>query len=162
MPRLRARFPKATFTIAGRDPSKAVRALANDYVRVTGTVKDLAPLFDEHAVYLNAVNSGGGSSLKVLEPLLSGAPARRATVRGARLRSRAGHPLPRRDGFDDAIEAVGRIFNDRKAAEEIAERGRRYALKHAWSEVAKPFVKLVDQMLSAGNLGRSAAGHSAA
>jgi len=161
MPRIRARFPAATFTIAGRDPSKAVRALASDHVRVTGTVKDLAPLFNEHAVYLNAVNSGGGSSLKVLEPLLSGLPlvALPFAVRGYDLAP--GIHYHGAMDLDDAVEAVARIFSDRKSAVEIAERGRRYALKHAWTEVAKPFVRLVDQMLHL-QPGASATGYSQA
>lgn len=150
MPRLRKRIPNATFTVAGRDPSPRVRALANDYVKVTGTVKDLAPLFAEHAVYVSAVNSGGGSSLKVLEPLLAGLPlvGLPFAVRGYDLAP--GIHYHGAMDVDDAVNAVARILEDRASADEISERGRAYALKYAWSEVAKPFVTFVDELVARG------------
>ena len=75
LPRLREARPDATFTIVGRDPSEAVRRLADvSGVVVTGRVEHIEPYLARAAVAVAPLLSGGGTKLKVLEALAAGRP----------------------------------------------------------------------------------------
>jgi glycosyltransferase involved in cell wall biosynthesis len=143
LPLVRRRFPDATLTLAGRDPHIDVRRLASDAVRVTGTVPSTAELFDSHAVFVNPIAFGGGSSLKVLEPLATGLPlvASAFAVRGYGL-------IPETHYFQaespaQIARAVCRIFELRNSLDELAGAARRFAERYAWREIGPLFADVV-------------------
>lgn len=143
LPRVKERYPDASLTLAGRDPSPRVRCLANDSIRVTGTLADLRSIFSAHAVYANPVRFGGGSSLKVLEPLAAGLPlvAGDFATRGFDLVD--GRQFLRADDNDSMVDCICRVLESRFEFDEMAERARVFAAAHAWSVLTKPFVDLV-------------------
>jgi glycosyltransferase involved in cell wall biosynthesis len=155
LPRLLASVPDATLTLAGRDPSPEVRALANARVRVTGTLPSVAPLFDvakgsasavpfEHAAYAMPVASGAGSSLKVLEPLAAGIPviAPAFAVRGFDLEPET-HYL-RAETTDELVAALRRALLAPGELDTMAQRGRVIAEQHAWSALGRRFADIVE------------------
>jgi glycosyltransferase involved in cell wall biosynthesis len=143
MPRVRRRVPDARLTIAGRDPDPRVRALANERVRVTGAVDDLAALFDRHAAYANLVAFGGGGSLKTLEPLCAGLPlvASRFAIRGYELQPRRHLLLATHD--DDVAEALCRVLTERAGFDAMAEQAHAWVQQHDWGIYARRFADFV-------------------
>lgn len=146
LPLVRQRFPEARLTIAGRDPSKAVQALASEHVRVTGRVTSLRELFNQHAVYANPVSYGGGSSLKILEPLSAGLPlvAGEFAARGHGLLPDQ-HYLESQSAQDMA-RAIGRVLDAPGQHDDMAARARAFAERHSWKSLAAPFVELVERL----------------
>jgi len=72
-PRIRTRVPEATFTIVGRRPSGAVKALEKeDGVLVTGTVAEIPPYLHQGSVYVVPIRSGSGTRLKIFEAMAAG------------------------------------------------------------------------------------------
>ncbi len=72
MPRLSSSRPGAHLTIVGDQPPAAVRALASDWVAVTGRVPAVEPYLRRTAVVVAPLHSGGGMRLKVLEAMAYG------------------------------------------------------------------------------------------
>ncbi|HWO35585.1 MAG TPA: glycosyltransferase, partial [Candidatus Acidoferrum sp.] len=62
------------FIIVGRHPSREVRALASDRIRVTGTVEDVRPLYASAAAVVVPLRVGSGTRLKILEAMAAGVP----------------------------------------------------------------------------------------
>jgi polysaccharide biosynthesis protein PslH len=74
-PEVQRAMPDAVFTIVGRNPAPAVRALAErPRVEVTGTVPDVRQYYREAAVAVVPVRVGGGTRIKILEAMAAGVP----------------------------------------------------------------------------------------
>jgi sugar transferase (PEP-CTERM/EpsH1 system associated) len=74
-PAIRRLVPDATFTIVGRNPSKAVRALGrSEGVDVTGTVPDVRPHLGRAAVAVAPLRVAQGVQNKILEAVACGLP----------------------------------------------------------------------------------------
>jgi polysaccharide biosynthesis protein PslH len=149
LPRVRRRIPDATLTLAGRDPLNAVRRLANDHVRVTGTIPDVAPLFDEHAAFAVPLSFGGGSSLKVLEALATGLPlvGLPFAVRGYDLVADREYLSGRNPA--ELADQLCRVLERRAEFDALAARGRRVAEGYDWSKLGQRFAEVVRESVEA-------------
>ncbi len=146
LPRVREAHPRALATLAGRNPTPEVRALASPSVDVTGAVDDISTVFDDHAVYVNLVRWGAGSSLKVLEPLATGMPlvASKFAVRGWNLA--AGKHYIEVASAAEAAEQVLRVLSEPEKFRDMAERGREVARRYAWSTLGLRFRKVIEDL----------------
>ncbi|WP_167546883.1 glycosyltransferase [Stieleria maiorica] len=69
-PLIRKQLPDATFSIVGRNPSHAIRALnGNHGIHVTGSVADVRPFLSESDIVVVPLRVGGGTRLKVYEAM---------------------------------------------------------------------------------------------
>lgn len=74
-PHIRARFPKARFVIAGRNPTSAVRKLARDpAVLVTGAVADIRPYLKGAFAAIAPLRVARGVQTKIIEAMAMGLP----------------------------------------------------------------------------------------
>ena len=74
LPLIREKFPHVQFIIAGQRPVKKVQVLANDYIKVTGFIEDLATVYDSASVVVAPLRFGAGTQNKVLEAMAMGVP----------------------------------------------------------------------------------------
>ncbi len=74
LPIIRSERPDVQFIIAGQRPVPKVIALANEYITVTGFVKDLAATYNSASVVVAPLRFGAGTQNKVLEAMALGVP----------------------------------------------------------------------------------------
>ena len=74
VPRVRSMRPEVRVRVVGAAPSRAVRALADDAVEVTGYVPDLQAELGRATLAVFPLRSGSGMHGKVLEALAAGLP----------------------------------------------------------------------------------------
>lgn len=75
LPEVRRTFPDAVLKLVGRDPGPAVQALAErPGVEVHGNVPDVLVYLAEASLLAVALDSGGGTRLKILEAFAAGLP----------------------------------------------------------------------------------------
>ncbi len=143
LPRVRARHPDARLVVCGRAPSREVLALASEHVEVTGTVADVAPWLDRAGAYVNLLDAGAGSSLKVPEALAAGVPlvSSRVGVRGFALDDGA-HYLGA-ETADEAASAVIAAWRDPVASDARASAARAVIASLDWSALGARFASLV-------------------
>ncbi len=138
MPLLRERFPDASFTILGRDPSANVLALNHmPGVTVTGYVESLVPYLEQAATFVVPLFQGGGTRFKVLETLAAGIPLV-STNQGI-----AGLPLENEthcllaDNPNDFVNAIARTWSEPDAVWPRVANGRRLVeTRFDWSAIA--------------------------
>jgi polysaccharide biosynthesis protein PslH len=82
LPLIRQQRPLCSFTIAGRRPVAALRALASadPLLRVTGTVTDVRPYLWAGRVSVVPLRVGSGTRLKIYESMAAGIPVVSTTI----------------------------------------------------------------------------------
>jgi polysaccharide biosynthesis protein PslH len=74
LPLIHKQHPSVTFLIAGQRPLDKVKELANDRIKVTGFIKDLAEVYNRASVVVAPLRFGAGTQNKVLEAMAMGVP----------------------------------------------------------------------------------------
>jgi polysaccharide biosynthesis protein PslH len=143
LPRVRETHPDARLVLCGRAPSREVRALASEHVAVTGTVADVAPWLASAGAYVNLLDAGAGSSLKVPEAIAAGVPliSSRIGARGFALREGAHYLGAETD--DEAAQAVCIAWRDPVAADARAHAALDAIDALDWRSVGARFADLV-------------------
>jgi sugar transferase (PEP-CTERM/EpsH1 system associated) len=141
LPRIRREVPEVSLTVAGRNPSERLRAVAaRAGVHVTGVVDDVRPYVAEAAVYVVPLRVGGGTRLKIFEALAMG-KAVVATPVGAE-----GLPLVPDEhyllanGPTEFTRAVVSLLRDPSRRRALGKAGRRLVEdRFSWRRVAQNF-----------------------
>ena len=143
LPRLRELVADASLTIAGRDPSREVRALESDDVRVTGTMTSLAPLYRDHAVFAIPPVPGKTMSLKILEPMSCGMPlvAPPSTLRDLGLEEGVEYLGAR--SRNELARQLAKVMLDRTSFDAMALAAKRVAERHDWETMGDRFARTV-------------------
>ncbi len=141
LPLVRRRIPAVRFTIVGRSPTDAVRALAGPGVEVTGTVPDVRPFLARAAMMVVPLRIGGGTRIKLFEAMAAEVPCVSTTI-GA-------EGLPVVDGAhlvlaDSPAAFAQRVIEMLEQPEQARAMGRRAAdlvrSRFDWSRIAEQFL----------------------
>jgi polysaccharide biosynthesis protein PslH len=124
LPALRLQWPQAKFTIVGRSPTAAVRALAADDVVVTGTVADVRPYLQHAAVVVAPLRLARGIQNKILEAMAMARPVVAASTCVQAIDARDGEHLVAAEEAADYVRAVSELLQDASRAKAIGDAGR--------------------------------------
>lgn len=144
LPLIRAHVPDVTLTIVGRNPTAAVRALADVHpsIQVTGSVPDVRPYMERAAVFIVPIRVGGGTRLKIFEAMGMECPVVSTSI-GA-------EGLPLRHGVDGLLvdeprafaDAVISLLEDPARAGQIGQAGAAAVrAEYGWDGVAARFAE---------------------
>ena len=135
----------ATFVIAGRAPTAAVRALAAPDVLVTGEVADMRDWIAHADVVVAPLVTARGVQNKVLEALAMGRPVVASTPAWTGLELEPGRDLVVADTPDQQAEAVRALLADRDRRAALGSAGRAaVAERYRWAAQLAPLDALID------------------
>ncbi|HEY8711131.1 MAG TPA: glycosyltransferase, partial [Burkholderiaceae bacterium] len=133
MPPLLRLWPNARFHIVGRNPAAAVKALASDHVKVTGTVPDVRPYLQHAAVVVAPLRLARGIQNKVLEAMAMGRPVVASETCAQAIDARAGSELFTATTPMDFVRQIERLLRDPDKARSVGRAGRRCVLqRYGW------------------------------
>jgi sugar transferase (PEP-CTERM/EpsH1 system associated) len=163
LPRIRRELPRATLTVAGRNPSPRVRARSIEAgIRVTGGVPDIRPYVGEASVYVVPLRIGGGTRLKIFEALAMGKAVVSTRVGAEGLPIVPGEHLVLADEPDEFARAVVALLKDPSRRRALGASGRRLVeTRYSWAQVARQFESQCRQAVT-GSGYRSSASWAAA
>jgi polysaccharide biosynthesis protein PslH len=130
LPQLQARWPGIRFHIVGREPTQAVRALADSRVNVTGTVPDVRPYLQHAALVVAPLRLARGIQNKVLEAMAMGKVVVTAPGCAAAIGADAQAGLQTADSATDYVLAIDRLLADRAQLAVWGQLGRQHVLRH--------------------------------
>lgn len=138
LPLIREQVPGVTFSIVGRAPTPAVRALADgNRIEVTGTVEDVRPFMDKAAVYVVPLRIGGGTRLKIFEAMSMGKAVVSTTVGAEGLPVTDGADALIADGPQAFADAVVSLLHDPAQRQRLETAARALVVQHYdWSAIA--------------------------
>jgi glycosyltransferase involved in cell wall biosynthesis len=128
MPRLRQRYPEATFSIVGARPKPEVQKLGErPGIIVTGGVPSMVDYLHKATVCVIPLRTGFGIKNKTLEAMAAGVPVV-ASDRGLEGLAVDGKDTPlsalRANRVEEYIEAISRLFEDAQLRETLSRNGR--------------------------------------
>jgi glycosyltransferase involved in cell wall biosynthesis len=137
-PEIACDHPDLHFTIVGRDPATAVRALASDRIHITGTVDDVRPFYASAAVAVAPLRSGSGTRLKILEAMASGVPVVSTRLGAEGLEVQDDVHLLLADSGPEIAAAVRRIASSAETRDRLSQAGRALVCRvYEWSVIGK-------------------------
>lgn len=140
LPALRARWPSARLSIVGRNPSPAVRSLASDAVRVTGTVDDVRGWLQHAAVVVAPLRLARGVQNKVLEAMAMGRPVVAAAACVEAIDAQPGQHLAAATSAEDYLREIGKLLDSPSAARAMGLAGRGCVeSRYSWEARLQPF-----------------------
>jgi glycosyltransferase involved in cell wall biosynthesis len=124
-PRLAAVFPDCRLLLAGARPTPEMIAAAEGEPRIviTGSVPDMRPYLAAASAMIVPLFQGGGTRFKILEAFAANLPVI-STAKGAEgLAVRDGTHLLIAETADEFVQALQRLWNDERLAQELAVNG---------------------------------------
>jgi len=140
-----------TFWVVGRDPSRAVRRLAeaNPQVKVTGTVEDVRPYIDRAQVYVVPLRIGGGTRIKIFEAMAMGKPIVSTAVGAEGLPVSHGTDIVLADDAASFARETIALLRDASARQRIGRAARRLVVEHyTWDAAARRFSDICEEVVS--------------
>ena len=128
MPIVRRRLPDVDLIVAGADPTRAVRALAQPHVEVAGYVADAAALLARARVFAVPLRFGAGTKGKTVYALAAGIPVVSTTV-GAEDVFTAGEYDDTPDDPERFAERIIQLYEDPARWERLSAAGRTIAAR---------------------------------
>jgi len=142
-PLVRARFPDATFIIAGYGPPKELLSIGekDPSVFITGFVDDVDAYYKRAAVFVAPILVGGGIIVKILDAMAAGVPVVTTTYGNEGIGGKPGRDLVIGNTSEDFAEAVINILSDHTFAEKLEKNGKEYVEKNYGRDAV--FTKIV-------------------
>ena len=140
----------STFTIGGQNPTPAIQNLGcDDSVHVTGYLDDIRQTAQDCGVFIVPLRSGSGVRIKILNALAMGLPVISTSLGVEGLDVINGEHLIIADTDKAFADAVIRLLNDSKLADELGENGRKLiSEKYSLESTSKNILDIYDEVFS--------------
>ena len=161
LPRIAKAVPEVTLTAAGRDPTEALRKLAqaNPRIELTGTVPDIRPHVAAGEVYVVPLRVGSGTRLKIFEAMAMGKAVVSTRVGAEGLPVKDGENVLLADEPEEFASAVIRLLRDKALREKLGKAARRLVAENygnpAVAKVCHDILERVTKTSQAGNGNRA-------
>lgn len=146
MPQLREITPQARLQLVGLNPPDWMRALANDYIEVVGSVPDVRPYLARATAFVCPLRIGAGLKNKVLEALAMGIPvvATPLSVDGIQVQNGESAIVA---PVDRMAEESARLLRDDALRERLSRNGRALVeAEYSWERTADSYERLYDEI----------------
>jgi polysaccharide biosynthesis protein PslH len=138
LPLIREKVPQAEVCIVGLNPAPEVLALAGKGVRVTGTVSDVRPYYEQSSVCIVPLRAGGGTRLKILEAMALGRPVVSTSIGCEGLDVQDGDHLFVADTPEEFAARTLQLLDDTTLRSHIIRCGRELAeQRYDWNVIAR-------------------------
>jgi glycosyltransferase involved in cell wall biosynthesis len=150
-PSVQASVPEAEFRIVGRNPHPKINALANDSIKLIGSVPSVVEYLSDTTVFVVPLRIGGGTRLKILEAMAMGKATVSTSIGAEGLDVNDGSDILIADTSSSFAESITDLLTNRHLRKSLEAAAARKAAQYDWSVVSARFEEIL----------RSVAGESA-
>jgi glycosyltransferase involved in cell wall biosynthesis len=150
-PRVRENVREARLELVGHQPTDEIRALANDWVAVHGSVPDVLPYLDRAAVVVAPIRRGGSMRMKVLEALAGGKALVATPLAAEGVDAVSGEHYLLATDEGDLAASVAELLADPERRRRLADNARAWAEQNlGWQSGVSAFEELYRQLSEDG------------
>ena len=139
LPTVKKKVPDVQFVVVGRNPPLIIRNLSRiKGVRITGTVEDVRPFYEQARVMVAPLRLGGGTKLKITEAMAMRVPIVSTTIGCQGIDAQSGKHLWIADPVDCFAEKVIQtltVFPEDMVEEAHKLVHQRYSWRHLYREL---------------------------
>ncbi len=140
-------FPELQFVIAGRKPTKSVRALASERIHVTGTVDDIRRIYADAFAVIVPLRLGGGTRLKILEAMAAGVPVISTRAGAEGIMATDGVNILLADTAEQMSQALRTLDEDEAGRMRLIEAARKLVVdEYDWRAVGQQLIAIYSDM----------------
>jgi polysaccharide biosynthesis protein PslH len=133
-PRILAKVPHMTLTIAGKNPPPEIQKLSNsnhhEGIRITGYLPDPKPYLEEAGVFIVPLLAGGGMRVKIIDAWRWGLPVVSTSIGAEGIDYSEGENILIADSPEDFANAVVRVLTEPDLAQRLRLNGRQWVEQH--------------------------------
>ena len=138
LPKVQVQFPNIKFVIAGQRPVPKVLALANEHVKVTGFIPNLATEYNAASVVVAPLRFGAGTQNKVLEAMAMGVPVVCSNIGFKGLGIESGEGAIMQTEPDAFAQSIIQLLSSEKMRQTVGQQGVSVIQsKFSWDIIAK-------------------------
>lgn len=138
LPLVQKEYPAVQFVIAGQRPVPKVLELANDKIKVTGFIPNLADKYDEASVVVAPLRFGAGTQNKVLEAMAMGVPVVCSNIGFEGLGIKSGEGAIMQTNPEDFAKSICSLLASENLRKTVGEQGVSVIQnKFSWQIIAK-------------------------
>jgi glycosyltransferase involved in cell wall biosynthesis len=142
-PLVRRSRPDLRLKVVGRNPSAALKKLADSAVDVVGGVPDVRQCMAKCAAFVVPLRVGGGTRLKILEAFSMSAPVISTRIGYEGIAAEPGRELLVADEPVELAREVLRVCDDPALGRRLGEAGRRLVeARYSWEAIGERLVGL--------------------
>ena len=138
LPKVQVQFPNIKFIIAGQRPVAKVLALANEHVKVTGFIPNLATEYNAASVVVAPLRFGAGTQNKVLEAMAMGVPVVCSNIGFKGLGIESGEGAIMQTEPEAFAQSIIQLLSSEKMRQTVGQQGVSVIQsKFSWDIIAK-------------------------
>lgn len=135
MPLVWKQMPEARLLLAGADPKKQVRELANDRVVVSGFVDDIRQSYASAKILAAPMLTGSGLQNKLLEAMSMRIPCVTTSIANDSLHAQAGKEVLIGDTAESFADHIVSLLKDDQLRSSLAQNGHDFVLQNfSWEK----------------------------
>lgn len=139
--------PQTNLLIAGASPSKEVKALQSDKIKVSGWMDDIRDGYISSRLFVAPMQIGIGMQNKVLEAMSMQIPCVVSTMVNHAIHAETGREIVTANTPEEFSETILRLLTDEREANQLAEAGRKFVLKnHNWDSIGEELNHLITHL----------------
>lgn len=142
LPEVRREVPEAAFHVVGKAPTREVRGLASDGVRIHADVPDVRPYYRRASVVVVPLLQGGGTRIKILEAAACAKAVVTTTMGVEGLDFRPPRELLVADGASGFASAVVELLRSPRQRAALGLAAHRRSRDYHWSAI-EPRVRAI-------------------
>jgi sugar transferase (PEP-CTERM/EpsH1 system associated) len=142
-PEIAEKHPELNFVIVGRRPSRSIRALASERIRVTGTVDDVRPFYRPALTVVVPLRVGSGTRLKILEAMAAGVPVVSTRLGAEGIDAVPDIHLLIGDNRDEMIAAINKMVNSASMRDRLTLAARDLVVnRYDWGLISEKLYRI--------------------
>jgi glycosyltransferase involved in cell wall biosynthesis len=154
LPKLLVSFPEIKLCICGANPAKAIQALANENITVTGWVDEMAEYYAQSKIFVAPMRLGTGLQNKLLEAMVMKLPCVTSPLAGKPLESSCHDCHNSHDCHDilicrtvnEYVEVITKLLTDKTFFKTISTKGHDFVkMNYNWEEIGKRLEEIMNE-----------------
>jgi GT2 family glycosyltransferase/glycosyltransferase involved in cell wall biosynthesis len=135
LPKVHEQLPDVTFYVVGSNMKDAIKALANEHVKIVGWVDEVAPEFAKRRLFVSYLRYGAGMKGKIGQALSLGLPVVCTRISAEGMGLQEGETALLADDADNFAQQICRLYQDKTLWEQLAQQGYEY-IERTYGETA--------------------------
>lgn len=149
MPALRKKIPEANLLIAGADPVRQVKQLANRYTFISGWMDDIRTAFAESSVMVAPMLISIGLQNKILQAMAMGVPCVVSHLANNAIGATPGKELLVANEPEEYAAQIELLCKDASLRESIVRNAQAFVNRHfSWEQGAALIARKIEKLLS--------------